>query len=107
MTSVRRERVEAFLSPAELALIQEWCVGALIRPEHWPEQPELRGFLDISLRRSMALMRRTGRARSDSRALELAASRFGLNASTVRRRWERRRTATLATKCPSSDKDRG
>lgn len=104
---IHRERIEAHLHPVELEIIREWCEAGMIRLDRWPEQPEMRGFVDLATRRLMAMMRRTGRAGSETRALELASSRFGLNPDTIRRRWERRRTATLATFCPSSDKDRG
>lgn len=105
--TVQLDRIEAHLRPAELEAISEWCQEALIRVEVWPEQPELRGFVDLALRRLMGLMRRTGRARSDTKALELAAGRFGLNPDSTRKRWERRRKATLATECPHMDSGEG
>lgn len=99
---IRRDRIEAHLLPAELESIAEWCRAGLIPVERWPDQPELRAFIDLALRRLMGLMRRTGRARSNTRALELAAGRFGLNPDTTRRRWERRRKKVLATNRPKN-----
>lgn len=104
---IRRDRIEAHLLPAELETVAEWCRAGLIPVERWPDQPELRAFIDLALRRLMGLMRRTGRARSDAAALALAAGRFGLNPDATRRRWERRRKKILATDCPHSDDGAG
>lgn len=100
---IHPERIEAHLLPAELESIREWCRAGMIPAERWPDQPELRGFVDLATRRLMVLMKRTGRARSDTAALALAAGRFGLNPDATRRRWERRRKKILATDCPHSD----
>lgn len=100
-TEPRREVIERWLEEPERAAIREWCKGSLIPLDEWPKQADLAGFCDLAVRRLMDLMIRKGEARSQTRALEIAAPKMGLHADAVRKRWQRRRRSVLRTDCPA------